>query len=702
MPAAREREREAFPQETQVAVALTGTCPMAQSGYQVPFRRILLSRLLLLSVPVLLLGVYVTSHVTYRKARSALLETARQNLTESAVRKRRGLEETIELIEANMAALSNSHWLTEELEAGKPLPLNALEQLQQRLPEQFACLQLRALETGALLAGTCPSPLPNSARSTPWPAVAPRPLLAPTEVDVQVLLPEPASAAEPGASAAAGDNPSGTLRERNFERYSRLDLVLSAPLYDTNGQLRYVLQARATLRDRSQVVPGSLAGYPAIVNQAGTILVHPLVDRIGRNIQDEADAQRLQSLLRNALAGENNFLHLFSFDDDGSELLAGYTAMPSPVSSEAGQQWAVLAIASLDGALADLEAIRRVLLGLLASLTLALIAASTAAIVYISRETARPLEKLRDYALNQDNLYSNVAIPHNFRIREFNQLGLAFEQMLGRLRAWTEELEQAWHDAKIANQLKDEFLTIASHELRTPLNGILGSLSIVQDELCDSREEERAYLAQAQQSALQLYKIVTEISDITKLQVGQLTVSLEAVDLADCLNAAVANYTGELAAKGLDLHWTEPSAPIWVYADRQQLQRVFGIVLDNAIKFTAAGSVTLAARVEASAAAANGQWAIATIRDTGIGVAPELQPKLFKPFAVVDGSHTRQYGGIGLGLAIARNLMELMQGSIRLDSNGCDCGTTVSIGLPVARQVDFAIASKQAGSASPA
>ncbi|NJO19999.1 MAG: two-component sensor histidine kinase [Spirulinaceae cyanobacterium RM2_2_10] len=467
---------------------------------------------------------------------------------------------------------------------------------------------------------------------------------------------------------------------------------MSAPVYADSGELRYVLQAHAVIRDRAQLRPSSLAGYPVIIDEAGTILAHPFPERIGRNIAQEADARRLQSLLRNALAGHKDFLHLFSFDEDGRELLAGYTSINSPLTAEVGQRWAVLAIANLDDALADLEAIRRVLIGLLVALTLTLIAATTAAIFFISRETARPLEQLRDYALNQDNPYASKTIPHDFRIREFSQLGSALETMLQRLRTWTEELEHAWQDARIANQLKDEFLTITSHELRTPLNGILGSLSIIQDDLCDSRAEELTYIHQAQQSALQLYEIITDISDITKLRAGQLKVGIESVNLGDCLRAVIATHEAAIAAKELSLEWTQPDAEVWVYADPDQLQRVLGIVLDNAIKFTAVGGITLMAEVTASAEAASGQQAIITIRDTGIGIEPELQAKLFKPFAVVDGSHTRQYGGVGLGLAIARNLIELMHGHIQLTSAGKNCGTTVAIALPIARQVALASA----------
>ncbi len=658
----------------KIVSAVLVSCDMSQTSSQVSFRRILLSRLLLLSVPVLLLGVYVTSRVTYRKARSALLETARQNLTESAVRKSNFLDQTIDRLRANLAAASSSYDL---VAATAPPDASQLEALQQQLSGSFTCLQLQAPTTELLLANTCGETLPPATEADgSWSDTISKPI-SPGDVKVEVLLPEP----ETALGDRAGDD------QRDLDSSGLLELVLSAPVYGSDGSLRYRLRARVTLRDRSQIAPGSLSGYPVIIDEAGTILVHPFPERIGRNISEEADALRLDSLLRNALAGNDDFLHLFSFEQNGIELLSGYTSMDSPVFGETDQRWVVLAIARLDDTLADLAGIRRVLLGLLAALIVALIAASTAAIFYISRETARPLEKLRDYALTQDNLYSNTTIPHDFHIREFAQLGRALEQMLGRLRGWTEELERAWQDAKTANQLKDEFLTITSHELRTPLNGIIGSLNIIQDDLCDSRAEELLYLEQAHQSALSLHRIVTDISDITKLQAGQLQVNIEPVDLGDCLQTAIASYRSDLAEKGLALDWQPPPAAIWVYADPQQLQRVFEIVLDNAAKFTAEGSVTVTTEVEASTDSASGQWAIATIRDTGIGVAPELQPKLFKPFAVVDGSFTRSQGGIGLGLAIARNLIDLMHGQIHLHSDGRDCGTSVSIGLPVARKV---------------
>lgn len=628
---------------------------------QSSFRRILLSRLLLLSVPVLLMGVYVT----YRKARSAFLETARQNLTESAIRKGESIHQSIEALQANLVTASDSV----VLKFGSRKEQQAfLEQLATKLPSQIQCVQLIDLKTDQLMGSTCGNQIIGSLRPGLWEQKQNQLLTNPETTYVKVLLPPQ----QKNGQASATNLPAST---------SQLKLLLAAPVYDEEGQLRYALGIKSALLEKQKVMPGSLTGYPVVINQKGVILAHPLSERVGRIVTQEADAERLQDLIRSAIAGKQKFLHLFSFEKDGVELVAGYSSIPSPVTTEQDQKWIILAVSPLDTALAPLEEIQRVL----SYMVCALVVASILAMLYIARELACPLEKLRDYVLNKENLLLKQQIPPGFsRIREFNQLSLAINEMVERLKAWREEVVSAWKEAQNANQLKNQFLATTSHELRTPLNGIIGCIRVVKDGYCDNRAEEIEFLQQADEAAVHLLNIINDILDIAKIEAGKLSVIIEPVNLGKILTEVINLQNVPIQKKGLALKVLNSQETITVQADPAKLKQVLLNVLGNAVKFTESGSITISTRIEKKEA--NGiqeQKAVITVQDTGLGIAVEQQDKLFRPFVMVDGSTTRKFGGTGLGLAISRNLIELMGGSINLFSPGVGGGTIVKIRLPL-------------------
>jgi signal transduction histidine kinase len=317
-----------------------------------------------------------------------------------------------------------------------------------------------------------------------------------------------------------------------------------------------------------------------------------------------------------------------------------------------------------------------------------LFAANLIATLFLARDLARPVEWLGDYAINVQRGSVPARIPQNFKIREFNHLSVALNSMVERLTAWATELESAWQEAKTANQLKNQFLTTISHELRTPLNAILGSLRLVRDDCCDNRQEEKEFLQRADDAAIHLLNIINDILDISKIEAGALSVNLELVDLHAIIEEAIDLQKNLIRAKGLQLNLPHFPEKVWVQADPDKLKQVLLNILGNAIKFTEEGSITIAIRVESSGQTngtktlPNLSRAIVSIQDTGIGVAPETQDKLFQPFVMVDGSKTRKFGGTGLGLAISRNLTELMGGSVSLYSEGIGQGTTVEITLP--------------------
>ncbi len=616
------------------------------------FRRILLSRILLLSVPVLLVGEYVT----YRKARSSLLETARQNLTESAIRKGERIGEVIEALQANLITASNTAILQS---ASKQDSQKFLELLQQQLPTKIQCVQLVDLQNGQVVNSTCGQQAIVALSADLWPQQQTQLLPNRSSVRVKTLL-NPTTPLGSGTAAQTTGN-------------GQLQLVLSAPVYNSAGKLRYALSIQSSLYQQRNDKQGSLYGSTVVIDQDGTILEHPIADRVGRNIAQETDAARLQSVLKNALAGAQDFLHLYGFESENVESVVGYTAIQNPNSKNPEDKWVILAVASLDNALYGLEEIKQVMFNLI----LGLLAANLLATLYLSRDLARPLEKLEDYALNVQGRGGSERIPSNFKIREFNHLAIALNTMVDRLTAWAEQVESAWKEAQAANQLKSEFLANTSHELRTPLNAIIGCIRLVKDGCCDDEEEEREFLQRADDAAIHLLKIINEILDLSKIEAGTLTVVTEPLDMRSLLQEVVDMQMVQLEQKGLQLHWLPPTEAMPVQADPAKLKQVVLNVVSNAIKFTDVGSISIKMEIPS-----NTNKVLLTVRDTGCGVPVEQQQKLFRPFVMADGTRTRKHGGTGLGLAISRKLMELMGGTITLYSPGTGKGTTVEIAMP--------------------
>ena len=613
---------------------------------QSSFRRILLSRLLLVSVPVLLMGVYVT----YRKARSAFLETARQNLTESAIRKADNIEQSIQFLRANLITAGESLVLKQGTLAEKEA---FLQQFTAQLPNQINCVELIDIKTK--------KPLLNRA------------------CEPEIIKVLPLERWTEKRTSFAGNIENILVRSlprqlltKSPNNNRQLELVFAVPIYDNQGQLQSSLILQTSLLYGEKVLPGSLSGYPVVISENGIILAHPYFHRIGKHISQEADAERLNSIINNAIRGKQNFLHLFSFEKDGKELVAGYSSLPSPVTGESSQKWIVLAISPLSQALAPLQQIWEAIFYLISGLLLAYLVA----IVLIARDLAIPLEKLRDYALNIQKIPSQKITPQNFNIREINQLASALEEMLERLRLWGEEIVKSWQEAENANQLKNQFLANTSHELRTPLNGIIGSIRCVMDGFCNSEEEEKEYLQQADNAAVHLLEIIDDILSIAKIEAGKLSVNPEPVYLHQIVNEVVSLQTASLQSKRLKFNRILCPENLIVYADPTKLKQVILNVISNSIKFTETGTISLITHLEYPRA-------IITIIDTGIGIDPQQQSKLFRPFVMIDGSTTRKFSGTGLGLAISKNLMKMMEGDITISSQGRGLGTTVEIVLPL-------------------
>ncbi|MBD0334212.1 MAG: two-component sensor histidine kinase [Cyanobacteria bacterium Co-bin13] len=649
------------------------------------FRRILVLRILLLSIPILLIGQYVT----IRKARTSLLETARQNLASSAVQKGVNLSRDIRFLQTSLQSLSRVRLLQT---APQEEVTDFLTHQVKQVPYFIDCLQLTDGISGAIAFSTCNSSLFPTNINPAWIFQSTAPPQA-NEPDFRLLY-AGLSSQEPSNSAAKSAAEQAVTGTALANSSARLDVVLAAPIYAPEGNLRYTLTLRARLSQTETTGPGFLAGDMVIIAPNGVIMSHPDQKQIGRSINDSKDADRLNSIVRNVQSGRSSTLHLFNLLPSGEEWLAGYTGVDVPISLQDTERWSVLAVTPLDYALHGLEDVRYSLI----FLTLGLLAANAFLALILARSLSLPIEKLSSYAQQVQDLSHLKEAPRDFRVRELQNLANIFANMMKRLEERAQELRHAWQDAQMANQLKSEFLANTSHELRTPLNAIIGCVRLVKDNCCDSREEELEFLERADHAAMHLLRIINDILDIAKIESGTLALKPEVSDLRQILQEVVDLQSIHLQQKNLELKQSEVGSPVWILADRAKLKQVLINILYNAIKFTDKGQISVDIQVQsdiesASSSVVQGHAidveipaprALVTISDTGIGVDPQQQHRLFRPFVMVDGSTTRRFEGTGLGLAISKNFMDLMGGSIHLYSEGIGKGTTVVLALPLA------------------
>ena len=284
------------------------------------------------------------------------------------------------------------------------------------------------------------------------------------------------------------------------------------------------------------------------------------------------------------------------------------------------------------------------------------------------RETHRPTDR----EMRLMDLYAQMAadIIENARLHRRVQEELAErEQLLSR-----EQVARA--EAEAASRMKDEFLATVSHELRTPLNAIMGWSHMLRGGRLDSATMTRA-LETIERNAKVQAQLVEDILDVSRVITGKLHLNTAPVDLAAVINSSVDSVQLAAESKGIQLEVTlSPSARLTM-GDAGRLQQVVWNLLSNAIKFTPNGG-KVAVRLERA-----GQNVRIMICDSGQGIAPEFLPFIFDRFRQADGTSTRRHGGLGLGLAIVRHLVELHGGTVSAHSGGEGLGATFSVELPL-------------------
>jgi len=270
-----------------------------------------------------------------------------------------------------------------------------------------------------------------------------------------------------------------------------------------------------------------------------------------------------------------------------------------------------------------------------------------------------------------------VAFARTHGTRRYALADLAIAEDLAQRAALAADNARLFREAQDASRAKDEFLAVLSHELRTPLTPVLGWVRMLRTGSLKPEASGRALETIERNTRLQV-QLVEDLLDVSRIVTGKLHLDVRPVALGDVVEAATEAVAAGATQKSITVsRRVAPDMPI-VEADPNRLQQVVANLLSNAVKFTPEGG-----HVDVDVAV-RGEHAQITVTDTGEGLLPEVAPHIFERFRQADSTITRQYGGLGLGLAIVRHIVELHGGAVRASSEGPGLGTTFSVEIPLA------------------
>jgi PAS domain S-box-containing protein len=281
-------------------------------------------------------------------------------------------------------------------------------------------------------------------------------------------------------------------------------------------------------------------------------------------------------------------------------------------------------------------------------------------------------------------------------VRVFHSIGNQMAQFIARKRAENDRAQllvqeqQARRAAEQANTAKDEFLAVVSHELRTPLNSMLGWASLLKTGSLPDEKRARAVDA-IERSARAQARLVEDLLDLSRMVRGTVALSCAPIDAAASARASIEMVQPDAQERGVSIVTEGLTQPVIVWADRARLQQIVWNLVSNAVKFTPAGG-TVTVRLEPVGDQSGGAPLSVPgptsprvriiVADTGVGIRPEFLPHLFERFRQADAGGTRSRGGLGLGLAIVRELVELHGGSVAAESEGEGKGSRFTVTLP--------------------
>jgi signal transduction histidine kinase/ActR/RegA family two-component response regulator len=273
-------------------------------------------------------------------------------------------------------------------------------------------------------------------------------------------------------------------------------------------------------------------------------------------------------------------------------------------------------------------------------------------------------------------ILGSISLARSTPSRPYDSLDLALAEELARRAGLAVDHARLYRASQQANRVKDEFLATLSHELRSPLSSALLCAQMLRRGILDEAKSKRALETIERKISLEV-RLVDDLVDVARIASGKVSLVMETVELASVVHSAVEGARPAADAQGICMELMVHDIEASIRGDEERLEQVMGNLLSNAIKFTPKGG-----SVEVTLERVGSQAQI-TVRDTGIGISAKALPEIFDRFRQVDTSSTRKYGGLGLGLAIVHNLVDLHGGTVTAQSPGEGHGATFTILLPL-------------------
>jgi signal transduction histidine kinase len=447
-------------------------------------------------------------------------------------------------------------------------------------------------------------------------------------------------------------------------------VTIAIPLWGAAQSIVGVVSAEADLSFLWDVI-GKMhfgaAGYAYLVDEHGNLIAHkeaPLVLK-KLNLRQVGGVERfLRNPTRSDLTPGQEGRGLMD-----RPVLVTYAPVPE-------LRWGVILEEPLDTALANVEILKR-----LALLLLVIgLAVGAAVIAWVSGRITGPIRELHQGVkiIGSGNLDYRVNIDTG---DEIEWLGEEFNKMAAELKVFYATLEQKVKDKTIeletsnsqleqanrslvkANNAKDEFLHVMSHELRTPLNVLMGYSHLVKDGTFGTINQKQVNaLDKVIGGANELMNLISEILSVTGIETGKVRAEIFQIQMHELLDDLKSNYDIPINKK-LTFNWDYPAEPRIIKTDGDKLKHILQNLINNAVKFTDEGSITFTARYIPETKIAEFK-----VADTGIGIEQEMLPSIFQRFHQLDSSETRTYGGVGLGLYIVKQYIEILGGQIQVNS----------------------------------